>query len=69
MSVKSVDNECKLQSPWFYLHLSFDIIFYGIRCKKIHFSSNEINEVPELFSLLNTVISESLMMKMQQIKF
>ena len=66
MTVKSIDNECRLQSPWFYLHLSFDII---VRCKKIHFSSNEINEVPELFSLLNTVISESLMMKMQQIKF
>ena len=29
MSVKSIGNEWEIQSPWFYLHLSFDIIFYG----------------------------------------
>ena len=43
MSVKSIDNECEIQSSWFYLHLSFDIIFYR---KVIHFSSNKVNEVP-----------------------
>ena len=45
MSVKSIDNEWEMQSPWCYLpfFISFDIIFYS---NEIHFSSNEINEVP-----------------------